>query len=84
MSFLGQIRGRKGKAREWIFCYYHPRPSREDTEAVWFARDHRYKLYDDGRLYDLVKDPDEQSPLADGEGADARARLKTAIDSRMH
>jgi arylsulfatase A len=81
MSFLHQIRGRKGKAREWIFCYYHPRPSRDDTQAVWFARDKRYKLYDDGRLYDLEKDPGEKDPLADEAGAEVRAKLKEAIDS---
>jgi len=61
MSFFPQLRGRKGDPREWIFCHYDPRwgqwqPSR-------FVRNKRWKLYDDGRFYDLHGDPMEDTPL---------------------
>jgi arylsulfatase A-like enzyme len=61
-SFLPQIRGGKGKPREWIFCDYAPRWGKF-TDARW-AMDKRWKLYGDGRLYDVASDPDEQAPVA--------------------
>ncbi len=62
-SFLQQIKGKRATSREWVFCHYDPRWS------VWkpcrYVRDKRWKLYDDGRLYDLHTDPLERSPLSD-------------------
>ena len=45
-----------------------------------FARDHRWKLYNDGRLYDISKDVLEQSPVMQG-GSEARAKLQAVLDS---
>ena len=39
-SFLPQLRGEKGNPREWIHCYYCPRPER--TPPVRFVRDRRW------------------------------------------
>jgi arylsulfatase A len=62
-SFLPQIKGEEGIPREWVFCHYEPRWS------IWkpcrFVRDKRWKLYGDGRLFDLRADPLEKSPLGD-------------------
>lgn len=60
-SFLSQIKGEKGVPREWIFCHYDPhwgkwKPSR-------YVRNKRWKLYDDGRLFDLFADPLEKTPI---------------------
>ena len=45
-----------------------------------FIRDMRWKLYDDGQLYDLNDDPDEDYPIQPSadkpEQADARGRLE--------
>ena len=87
-SFLPQLQGRGGKPREWIFSHYDPRPGhgKEDyTELKRFARNQRYKLYSDGKLFDISRDVLEQRPLGAQKGgaeADrARRKLQAALDS---
>jgi arylsulfatase A len=60
-SFAPQLRGQKGKPREWIFCHYDPRWG--NFKSARYAQDKQYKLYDDGVLYDYRHDPLEKSPL---------------------
>lgn len=76
-SFAPQLRGETGNPREWMFCYYNPRPER--TKPVRFARDQRWKLYADGRFYDVSKDPLEKNSL--DVDNDARRKLSKAIQS---
>jgi hypothetical protein len=49
------------------------------TEPLVFARDQRWKLYSDGRLYDISNDVLEQHPLSDD--GPARQKLQAALDS---
>jgi len=77
VSFAPQIRGEVGKPREWIYCYYHSRPER--TKPVRFVRDQRWKLYDDGRFYDVANDPLETNPVRAENGA--WSRLSKALAS---
>jgi arylsulfatase A-like enzyme len=81
-SFMPQLRGEDGDPREWVFCHYDPEWGNFDRSR--FARDQRWKLYDDGRLYDLGADVLEELPLdADAEGPEARAaraRLQPVLD----
>ena len=83
-SFLPQLRGEQGDPRDWIHIYYNPRPERENFPMHWFVRDHRWKLYRDGRLFDLTADPEEAQPIApeqdSPESGEARARLTPAFD----
>ncbi len=78
-SFLPQLRGEKGTPREWMYCYYCPRPER--TRPVRFVRDQRWKLYGDGRLYDVESDVLEKRPVKDvsTEAAAARHKLEEAL-----
>ncbi len=79
VSFLPQIKGQPGHPRKWIFSHYSPlhNPG-EDKHANEFFRNHRFKLYRDGRLYDVEKDPEETTPLPEGSGgAEAEAARKT-------
>ncbi|MCR9248100.1 MAG: sulfatase-like hydrolase/transferase [bacterium] len=62
-SFLPQLRGEPGTPRDSLFCYYNPRPERRKFARGRFARDQHFKLYGDGRFFDLVNDPEEQTPL---------------------
>lgn len=83
-SILPQIRGEKGTPRKWIFTHYSPNHSEgANKESARFFRDRHYKLYSDGRFYDLVKDSEEKSPIEKGkagvEGEKARALFQTQL-----
>jgi arylsulfatase A-like enzyme len=81
-SFAPQLRGQKGKPRDWIFCHYDPRWG--NFKFSRHAQDKQYKLYDDGVLYDYRQDPLEQSPLAQTSLTPAqdksRQKLQKALD----
>jgi arylsulfatase A-like enzyme len=81
-SFLPQLQGEEGDSREWVFCHYDP--GWGNFERARFARDQRWKLYDDGRLFDVPADPLEERPLEagteGGEAGAARQRLQRVLD----
>lgn len=80
VSFAPEFRGEKGGGREWMYCFYHPRP--EWGEAVRFVRDQEWKLYGDGRFYHVANDVAERNPLGpEGGDAVARAKLRKAMRS---
>ncbi|HEX8915728.1 MAG TPA: sulfatase-like hydrolase/transferase [Humisphaera sp.] len=79
-SFLPQLRGEAGSPREWTYCWYARNGGAK--AAAEFAMDKRFKLYRDGRMFDVAADPGEAKPLADKAGDDAaaaKAKLKTAL-----
>ncbi|QDS94197.1 Arylsulfatase [Roseimaritima multifibrata] len=82
-SFWPQLMGEPGKPRQSVYCYYCPRP--EKSEPVRFARDQRWKLYGDGRFFDVKNDPKEKTPITDFEGRraarQAKAKLSAAIQA---
>jgi arylsulfatase A len=53
-SFVSQIKGQKGTPRKWAYCQWKGK--------AW-VRNKRWKLYRDGRLYDIKNDPLEKSPI---------------------
>jgi arylsulfatase A len=80
-SFLRQLQGEKGEPREWIYTWY----ARDGALPVReFVANKDYKLYRNGRFYNLRKDPFEEQPpqqVADlkGDEADAAQRLKSVF-----
>jgi arylsulfatase A len=76
-SFAPQLRGQPGNPRAWMYCYYNPRPER--TMPARFVRDQRWKLYGDGRFYDVANDPLEETPIT--KRNDAWHRLSEALAS---
>ena len=60
-SFLAQLRGDKGKPRDWFYCWYAPNGGPKAQQE--FAASAQYKLYRGGALYDYVADPDESKML---------------------
>jgi arylsulfatase A len=69
-SIYPQIKGEKGNPRQWIFCHYSPLHGAEiNKHSARFFRDHRYKLYHDGRFYDLLTDNEETNPIPEGQGS---------------
>lgn len=79
ISFAPLLTGKPGPSREWMFCFYHPRPER--GEAKRFVRDQTWKLYGDGSFFNVTSDVDEKSPLPTSAAPEAHARLKQALDS---
>jgi hypothetical protein len=83
-SFLGRLKGARGNQRSWVFWHYDPRPGwdKKQYTLVRFARDQRFKLYDDGRFYHIPSDPLERQPLANATGAarQARQNLQAVLD----
>lgn len=62
VSFLPQLKGEQGNPRPWLYTWYSPR-QRPDLTVREFAFNHHYKLYRDGRFFDLQSDPFEEKPL---------------------
>ena len=79
VSFLPQLKGLKAKSRQWIYCWY----SREGNrgKAKIFSRNQRYKLYHDGRMYDISNDVLENRPIQDSELNDKTLRIKTKLQT---
>jgi len=82
LSFLPQTRGETGTPREWLYTWYAPNQQKKPDTPVEFARTHRFKLFGDGRLFELdgrygEKELDLQSLSADA--AKARDTLAKAI-----
>ena len=65
VSFYPRLFGMTGAPRDHIFCFYDPRPGwdKDRFRQFVFARDKRFKLYEDGRLFDLDNDILEKSPI---------------------
>jgi arylsulfatase A-like enzyme len=83
-SFLPQLMGEQGNPRQWIFCHYDPRwGGRQETQR--YAQDKRWKLYDDGKLFDIPFDPLEKGPIEPSqlnpEAHLARKKLQLVLDS---
>ena len=80
-SFLPQLKGDKGNPRKYLFCHYDPRPGwdKDNYRLHRFAWTKQYKLYDDGRMYDLLADPLEQHPLSPETAGEARRMLQDAL-----
>lgn len=85
-SFLPQIRGEKANPRPWVYCWFSRvgLPGAKTSVAYEFAFNPRYKLYADGRFFDLAEDEAEKSPLdvnaLRGEAAETHRMLKAALD----
>jgi arylsulfatase A-like enzyme len=80
-SFLSQISGHKGKPRDHIFCHYDPRWASR-RPARW-VMDKRWKLYQDGRFFDLARDPLEKGSPVDipTEAQPVVARFRSILEA---
>jgi arylsulfatase A len=79
-SFIPLLKGLPGNPREWFFTYYNPRPER--TKPVRFTRDQRWKLYGDGRFFDVHNDSLEEHPISAAstpEAVAAKTKLEKAL-----
>lgn len=84
VSILPQIRGEKGTPRKWIFTHYNPIHSEMvNKQAARFFRDRHYKLYSDGRFFDLVKDIEEKQPIAAGQAGSEGEKIRKIFEVEL-
>jgi arylsulfatase A len=81
-TFYPQLLGQKGQPREWLYSWY---ARNGGATAEWeYTMSNSYKLYRDGRFFDLTKDPYEANPLKvsglTGAAASASKNLQSALD----
>jgi len=62
ISFLPRLKGNPESVREWVFCHYDPRHNKS-RPLVRFVHDRQWKLYGDGRVYNIASDPLEEFPV---------------------
>jgi arylsulfatase A len=64
-SFAPQLNGKRGNPREWIYFWYNGKGEQESpprTPVQWL-RGKRFKLYDSGDFFDMLKDPAQKKAL---------------------
>lgn len=84
VSILPQIKGERGTPRKWIFTHYNPIHSEgANKNAARFYRDQRYKLYSDGRFYDLIKDIEENNPIPAGKSDEEGERIRKVFQEQL-
>ncbi|MCK5101356.1 MAG: sulfatase-like hydrolase/transferase [Cyclobacteriaceae bacterium] len=61
VSFYPQLLGKDDKVRDWVFCHYDPNWGK--FKASRFVHNKEWKLYEDGRIYNIMEDLQEINPL---------------------
>lgn len=80
-DFLPILRGESDKIRDWVFTDY--RPKFPGIDEVAYVRDRRYKLYDDGRLFDIANDVLEERALLPVELPDDAQAAYAALEAAL-
>jgi arylsulfatase A len=60
-SFLPVLRNPSASRRDWVISYFVDH--RDSYSLGYWVRNQRWKLYNDGRLFDMQNDPDESRPI---------------------
>jgi arylsulfatase A len=82
-SFLPQLHGDRATGRDAIFCWHDPRPGWDKAEYTLqiFARDQTWKLYSDGRLFNIPADQLEKKPIRTSEDTAVSKRARTKLEA---
>ena len=89
VSFAPQLIGQNGTPRDSVFFWYDPRPGWDKASYTRqiFALDHRYKLFSDGRLFDVrgvgMREVALDAHNLTAEAAAAKRKLRGVIDATM-
>jgi hypothetical protein len=57
--------GKDYTPREWLFCHYDPQKG--GFEKRRFVHNAEWKLYENGEIYHVLKDPLEQNAIAENQ-----------------
>jgi arylsulfatase A-like enzyme len=78
MSFASVLRGEAASSREWVHSFF---------KGEWFVRDARWKLRENGDLYNVSASPGQETRVDPSSDTDAsraaRSRLQ-AIAAALH
>jgi arylsulfatase A len=89
ISFVPTLHDQPGKKREWCFFWYDPRPGWDKNRfsRSIFALDHQYKLYSNGRFFDIrgkeMREAELDVTQLGKKALQARDKLKGAIKETM-
>lgn len=85
-SFLTKIIGEPDYSKSYIYMYYKPDWGKWKSASGVFARDERYKLYGDGRFYDVKDDVQEKYDIPisvlDEEILEIRQKLNNILNQQ--
>ena len=81
ISFYPQLIGENETKRRWIFSHFDPRPGwdKDRFTKVRFARNRKYKLYGDGRMFDVPNDKLEKNPLNPEDDSEMQANVRKRL-----
>ncbi|MCH8102656.1 MAG: hypothetical protein IIB28_05825, partial [Chloroflexi bacterium] len=79
-TFLPQLKGEAGNPRDWIYFHFEPMSGRSVRPPARFIRDKKWKLYDDGRMFDITIDNEEENALLAESDNDERAKARAALE----
>lgn len=83
-SFYNLLVGKKHSDRTDVFVHYDPQwGKRVNKFRNQFARTERYKLYQNGKFYDLVNDKLEERPIVDEELTSAMKKVKKKLAAEI-
>jgi len=85
-SFLPRILGKPAFPLQYIYMYYKPDWGGKKFKNGVFARNKTYKLYGDGRFYNLKKDVREQHNIPldslNAKALEVREKLQNVLDQK--
>ncbi len=61
LSFYPQLLGNNSDVREWVFCHYSPNWGNFKSKS--YVQNKKWKLYDNGDLFNLEQDELENKPI---------------------
>lgn len=76
-SFLPQLGGSEGNPRSWVLNHYQPYWGK--FAGKQYVRDADYKLYRDGRFYNVPRDLVESNDLSDGTTGQTNRKTLAAV-----
>jgi len=79
-SLLPIFHGELGSVRDFIYGYYWTR-GRDPLNVKEYVRNHKFKYYRSGKLYDPELDPEERNPLQGSEYEFVIEELKRNMNS---
>ena len=76
ISFQPQLMNVEGETRDLVFCHFDP--GKSDVEKCRFVHNGKWKLYENGEIYNIQDDPFEKKVIAE---ADLNSEQKILIST---